>query len=251
MQGGTDVKLYVVGIGPGGVEDMTLRAREVLSRCTVVAGYGPYLALISELLSGKRLLQTGMRSEERRCRLAIEAALSGEEVAVVSSGDAGVYGMAGLVLELCREYAPLTVEIVPGVTAALSGAALLGAPLTSDFAVISLSDLLTPWETIERRLRAAAAGDFSIALYNPGSHQRRDHLRRACGILLETIPEDRICGVARAVGREGQEVRLLTLKELSELEADMQMTVFIGSSATVRIQDRMVTPRGYLRISGT
>ena len=175
---------------------------------------------------------------------AIDRAAEGKTVAMLCSGDAGVYGMAGPVLELA-EGKDIEIEVVPGVTAALSGAAILGAPLMHDFCVISLSDLLTPWEVIERRLRCAAAGDFSIALYNPRSKKRPDHLRRACEILLEGKSPDTVCGWVKNIGRPGQCHGLATLKELGSLELDMFATVFIGASTTKNVDGRMVTPRGY------
>ena len=166
-------------------------------------------------------------------------------VAMVCSGDAGVYGMASPVLELAGEYPEVDVEVVAGVTAALSGGAVLGAPLGHDFCVISLSDLLTPWEVIEKRLESAAEGDFAICLYNPSSKKRKDHLRRACEILLKTRSGDTVCGWVRNIGREGQEHRILTLEQLQNAEVDMFTTVFIGSSRTRCVEGRMVTPRGY------
>ena len=164
---------------------------------------------------------------------------------MVCSGDSGIYGMAALIYELRGEDKEPEIDVIPGLTAACSGAALLGAPLTHDFAVISLSDRLTPWETIEKRLEAAAKADLSVVLYNPASHGRPDHLRRACEILLRTLPEDRPCGVARNIGREGQGRELLTLGQLRDAKVDMFCTVFIGNSATRFIGGEMVTPRGY------
>lgn len=164
---------------------------------------------------------------------------------MICSGDAGVYGMAGLLLELGREFPDCEVEVISGVTAALSGAAVLGAPLIHDFAVISLSDLLTPWELIEKRLACAAEGDFSICIYNPSSRKRNDYLKKACRVLLETKAPDTVCGLVRNIGREGQSFRVLTLAELAETETDMFTTVFVGNSATRVIDGRMVTPRGY------
>ena len=181
--------------------------------------------------------------------MAFEEAKKGKRAAMVCSGDAGVYGMAGLMLELAEEYPDCTVEVVPGVTAALSGGALLGAPLGHDFAVISLSDLLTPWEVIERRLRYAAMADLSICIYNPSSKKRADYLQRACDVLLEVLKEDRVCGLAVQIGREGEHYQILTLKELRRQQTDMFTTVFIGNSQTRRCAGRMVTPRGY-RIGG-
>ena len=164
---------------------------------------------------------------------------------MVCSGDAGVYGMACLIYQLAGEFPPVDIEIVPGVTAAVSGAAVLGAPLSHDFCVISLSDLLTPWETIEKRLRAAGEADFCIALYNPASRKRADYLRRACAILLESRSPETVCGWVRSIGRDGQTARLLTLAQLQEETVDMFTTVFIGSSQTRALDGKMVTPRGY------
>lgn len=238
-------KLSVVGIGPGNPAGMTAVAVEVLHEADLVCGYTRYIELVSEAIGDTETLVTGMTGEVERCRAALEAAAQGRTVAMVCSGDAGVYGMASLVYELAGEYPPVEICVVPGVTAALSGAALLGAPLSHDFCVISLSDLLTPWETIERRLDAAAAGDFCIALYNVGSRHRPEHLRWACDILLARKPADTVCGIARNIGREGEETRTCTLSELRDVEADMGMTVFVGNAETRLVDGKMVTPRGY------
>lgn len=239
------MKLYCIGIGPGGAEQMTSRAVRALEECDCVAGYGLYLDLIQELLDGKTRIQTGMTREVDRCTAARDAAKDGHTVAVVSSGDAGVYGMAGLLLEVCAQDPEIQIEVIPGVTAALSGGAVLGAPLTNDFACVSLSDLLTPWEVIEKRLRGAAQGNFCIALYNPASKKRTDHLQRACDILLETLPPETVCGTVRNIGREGETYTLTTLGALRNIQADMLTTVFVGNSRTRVINGRMVTPRGY------
>ena len=176
--------------------------------------------------------------------MAFEAAAEGSRVAMLCSGDAGVYGMASLMFEVGEEFPEIPVRVIPGVTAALSGAALLGAPLGTDFCVISLSDLLTPWEKIEARLRAAAEGDLCIAIYNPSSRKRAVHLRRACGILLETLPPDRVCGLVRNIGREGESMKILTLEELRDTETDMFTTVFVGNSSSECIGGHFVTKRG-------
>lgn len=240
-------KLYVVGIGPGGYDQMTIRAASVLEKCDVIVGYTVYVELIEAHFPGKTFLTTPMRQEEKRCRMAFEEALKEKErrVAMICSGDAGIYGMSGLIYELSGEYPHVDIEIVGGVTAAISGAALLGAPLMHDFAVISLSDLLTPWDLIEGRLEAAAASDMVICLYNPSSKKRRDYLHRACEIILRHGSPDRVCGVVRSIGRKGESCQVMTLGELKEYEADMFTTVFIGSSATKNINGKMVTPRGY------
>ena len=235
----------MVGIGPGGAEQITPQAREAMARADVLCGYTVYIDLVQPLFPEKEVYTTPMTQERERCRWAVEAARAGRNAAMLCSGDAGVYGMAGPLLQLCPEFPEVEVEVVPGITAALSGAAVLGAPLMHDFCVISLSDLLTPWETIEKRLLCAARGDFSICLYNPSSKKRADYLRRACGILLREKGPETVCGWVRNIGREGQESRLLTLGELQEEAVDMFTTVFVGSSATRAVCGRMVTPRGY------
>lgn len=237
-------KLFLVGIGPGSADGMTQAAKAALEQSEVLCGYTVYLDLVRQQYPDKETYTTPMTRELERCRWAIDRAAEGKTVAMLCSGDAGVYGMAGPVLELAEGKA-IEIEVVPGVTAALSGAAILGAPLMHDFCVISLSDLLTPWEVIERRLRCAAAGDFSIALYNPRSKKRPDHLRRACEILLEGKSPDTVCGWVKNIGRPGQCHGLATLKDLGSLELDMFTTVFIGASSTKNVNGRMVTPRGY------
>ena len=239
------MKLYIVGIGPGNYENMTIRADKALAESQVIVGYPVYVDLVKDRYPGKELLSTPMTQEADRCRMAIEQAQKGKTVAMVCSGDSGIYGMASLIYEILGEETGVEVEVIPGLTAACSGGAVLGAPLTHDFAVISLSDRLTPWEKIETRLDYAAKADLSIVIYNPKSHGRPDHLRKACDILLKTLPEDRLCGVVRNIGREGQHRTLLTLKELRDFDADMFCTVFIGNAQTKCIAGNMVTPRGY------
>lgn len=238
-------ELYVIGMGPGDAQSLTGAARSALDRSELICGYTLYVELLKPLYPDKETYTTGMTGELARCRHCLEQAATGKTVALVCSGDAGVYGMAGPVLELAPEYPEVRVEIIPGVTAALSGAALLGAPLGHDFCVISLSDRLTDWTVIEKRLRMAARGDFAICLYNPASKHRADYLKRACDILLEEIDSSTVCGLARMIGREGESFRLLDLQTLRDAEADMFTTVFIGSSQTRNIAGRMVTPRGY------
>ena len=239
------MKLYVIGIGPGGEDQMTLRAVRALEQCDCVAGYSLYLNLIRSLIQGKEQIQTGMTREVDRCTAARDMALAGHAAAVISSGDAGIYGMAGLMFELCQSYPEIEIEVIPGITAACSGGAVLGAPLTNDFAVVSLSNLLTPWETIEKRLYAAAQGDFCLCLYNPASKRRTDHLQRACDILLTERSADTPCGLVRNIGREGESFELTTLQELRNTTVDMLTTVFVGNSVTKIVNGRLVTPRGY------
>ena len=238
-------ELTVVGLGSGAAAPLTVEARDAIAGADLLCGYTGYVDLVRPLFPNKATYATPMTRELERCRCALEQAQGGKRVALLCSGDAGVYGMAAPVLELLPEYPGVSVRVVAGVTAALSGAALLGAPLGHDFCVVSLSDLLTPWETIERRLRCAAEGDFVLALYNPGSKHRPEHLRRACDVLLETKDGATLCGIARNVGRDGESARILTLAELRETEVDMFTTVFVGSSKTRQIGGALVTPRGY------
>ena len=197
--------IQVVGIGPGRREGRTIAADDALRRAEVIVGYTTYVELVRDEFAEKRFVTTGMRGEKERCEI----------------------------------------EVVPGVTAALSAAAVLGSPLCGDFAVVSLSDQLTPWATIERRLRAAAAGGFPIALYNPCSRHRPDHLARACAILMETLPASTVCGYVQNIGRDGQKSRVLTLGELVHEPLDMFTTVLIGNAETQERFGRMLTPRGY------
>ncbi|MEG1772992.1 MAG: precorrin-3B C(17)-methyltransferase [Clostridia bacterium] len=241
-------KLYIVGIGPGEKSGMTLEAEAALSRSDVIVGYSKYIELVKPYYTEKEYLDSYMTKEVDRCKSALKLSDDGKTVALVCSGDSGVYGMAGLIYELCSAYPNVEIEIVPGVTAALSGGAILGAPIGHDFAVVSLSDRLTPWELIEKRLTFAAQGDFCICLYNPASCNRRDYLKKACDILLKTLSSNTICGIAKNIGREGEAVLILNLIELRETEVDMFTTVFIGNSSTKNIGGRMVTPRGYRNV---
>lgn len=240
-------KLTVVGIGPGNAENLTLLADQVLARCEVIVGYQVYVDLVKGRYPDKEYITTAMTREMDRCRMALDAAAE-RDVAMVCSGDSGIYGMAGLLYELRGESDTPALEVVPGLTAACSGAALLGAPLTHDFAVISLSDRLTAWETIEKRLAAAAAADLTLVLYNPASHGRPDHLSRACQVLLRTLPPQRPYGVVRNIGREGEQWQVLSLEALQAYPADMFCTVFIGNAATRVIAGKLVTPRGYRHV---
>ena len=241
------MKLYVVGLGPGEVSQMTGKAAEVIESCDTIVGYGVYTDLISDLIKGKEVITTPMKKEVDRCHMAVQAAIAGKNVAMVSSGDAGIYGMAGLIIEVLSEYENhnVEVEVIPGITAASSAAAVLGAPLTHDFAVISLSDLLTPWERIEKRLSLASEAGFIISLYNPSSKKRADYLKKACEIVMKNLPEETPCGFVQNIAREGQKSRVLTLKELAETQVDMFTTVVIGNETTKIIDGRLVTPRGY------
>ncbi|MDR1687832.1 MAG: precorrin-3B C(17)-methyltransferase [Clostridiales bacterium] len=238
-------KLYIVGFGPGNAQNMTFLCKDTLEKADVIVGYTGYINLLRDVFPCKTFYESAMTQEIQRCKAAIDLACGGKTVCIVSGGDSGIYAMASLVFELTYNLPEIEIEVIPGITAALSGAALTGAPLGNDFAVISLSDLLTPWDIIEKRLRAAAAGDFAICVYNPGSQKRTSHLRNACDILLETIADIRPCAYARNIGRHGQSITFLTLGELRDTQCGMTDTVFIGSSSSIIINGRLVTPRGY------
>ena len=238
--------VYVVGLGPGDPQFLTAQAQSALEEAEVLCGYPVYLDLVRPYYPEKEYYATGMTQEIDRCRWALEKANTGRRVVMVCSGDAGVYGMASPVLELAQDYPDVAVEVVPGLTAALSGGAVLGAPLAHDFCVVSLSDRLTPWEVIEKRLAAAAMGDFCMAVYNPSSKGRPDYLARAVRILLQNgKAPDTVCGLVRNIGREGQSAQVLTLAQLEQTPVDMFTTVYIGNRNTRVLQGRMVTPRGY------
>ena len=244
--------LFIIGIGGGSRGGMTQAAWDALSRSDVIAGYTAYTDMVAPLFPHTPVCATGMTKERERCERALRMATDGKTVALVCSGDAGVYGMASLACEIAaadNAFAAVRIEVIAGVTAALAGAALLGAPLAHDFCVISLSDLLTPQATIEKRLRAAAQGDFCIALYNPRSAHRPDSLRNACAILLETLALQTPCGWVRNAGRAGETCRTCTLADLARADLDMSCTAFVGNSTTkilmINGTEKLVTPRGY------
>ena len=238
-------KVYVIGMGPGAADAMSVKADRTLQECDTIIGYTVYVNLLKETYPEKEYLTTPMTQEARRCEMAFEEAQKGKTVAMVCSGDAGVYGMAGLMYEVGTKYPEVELEIVPGVTAALGGAAVLGAPLIHDFCLISLSDLLTPWEKIEARLLGASQADFVICLYNPSSKKRHDYLQKACDLMMQYKSLETVCGTVCNIGREGEEYHVMTLKELRDTKVDMFTTVFIGNSQTKEINGKMVTPRGY------
>ena len=241
-------RLYVVGIGPGKLEGLTIEAKEALDKCEMIIGYSKYVELIKDYFPKAEFADTGMRKEVERVNEALAQADTGKTVALVCSGDAGVYGMAGLAMELGVNHPDVEIVVIAGTTAALSGAAVLGAPIGHDFACISLSDLLTPWELIEKRLDCASQCDLCMAIYNPSSHKRSDYLQKACDIILRHKAPETICGYVKNIGREGEAGYVLTLKELRDTQVDMFTTVFIGNAATKVINGKMVTPRGYRNV---
>ena len=239
-------RLFVVGIGPGGPLDRTRRAEEAIAKSSVVAGYTRYMELIRDLTEGKERIATGMTRELERCRMALARAAAGEIVSLVSSGDPGVYGMAGLVLEIAAsEGITVPIEIIPGVSAANSLAARLGAPLMCDFATLSLSDLLVPWETIRGRLEAVAAADLVVAIYNPRSQKRTRQLDEAAVIFRRHRPGTTPVGVGTAVGSPEEQIIFSNLDHFLELPIAMRSVVIIGNRSTKRIAEWFVTPRGY------
>mgnify|MGYP004507954369 FL=1 len=236
--------LYVVGFGSGSRENMTVEAERVILESDIIVGYTAYTDILKKYFPDKKYYSTGMKQERERVIYALENAGT-QTVAIVCSGDSSVYGMAGLAFELSVNYPDVDIEIVSGVTSALSGGAVLGSPLGHDFAVISLSDLLTPWDKIIKRVEYASYADFVMVLYNPSSKKRGDYLSKACDIMMKYKNPDTVCGIVRNIGRNGQESRILTLSELRNTSVDMFTTVFIGNSETKIINGRMVTPRGY------
>ena len=241
-------KLYVIGIGPGEYEQMTLKAIHAMEKSEVIIGYTVYVDLVKEHFPGKEFLTTPMKKEVDRCVMAFEEAKKGKVVSMICSGDAGVYGMSGLMYEVGDNYPEVDLEIIPGVTAATGGAAVLGAPLIHDFCLISLSDLLTPWEKIEARLLAAAEADFVVCLYNPSSRKRSDYLQKACDLMMQYKSPETVCGIVSYIGRDGEHYEVLDLKTLRDTKVDMFTTVWVGNSQTKEINGKMVTPRGYRNV---
>lgn len=240
------MKLYLVGFGAGSYDGMTIEAKKAIEDCDIIVGYTVYVELLKKYFNDKTFLSTPMTKEKDRVEMALKEA-ENKNVAIICSGDSVVYGMAGLAYEMSVEYNDVEICVVPGVTAAISGSAVLGAPLTHDFCVISLSDLLTPWEKIEKRLECAAMGDFAVAIYNPSSKKRADYLMKACDIMLKYKTGDTVCGYVKNIGRDGETFEVMTLKELRECQVDMFTTVFVGNSETKMINGKMITPRGYFR----
>ena len=234
-------KLYVIGIGPGGLEHMTLKAKEALEKSEVIVGYTKYIDFIEPLIKDKELLSTGMKGEVERCEKALEISRD-KVVSIISTGDAGIYGMAGLILELRKDE---DVEIIPGITASSSAASVLGSPLMHDNCNISLSDLMTPYELIKKRVELAAQGDFIISLYNPRSHGRPHYLKECIEIVRKYREKDTPIGVVKNALREGQEVNIFTLENFDDTIVDMFSIVIIGNSESYIKDGKFITPRGY------
>lgn len=253
------MKLYVIGTGPGHIDYIAPRAVKAIEQVECVAGYTTYIDLIKPILHDKEIISTGMMKEVDRVDQAIGKVLAGKSCALISGGDAGIYAMAGLVFEICKqrgikiertdtdEANALALEVIPGIPALAAGAALAGAPLTHDFAAISLSDLLTPWEKIEKRLTAAAMADFVIVLYNPKSKKRDWQINKAQQLVLEHRSNDTPVGIVTGAMRDNQSISFTTLGQLDKADVGMQTVVFIGSSASLKYMDFMFTPRGYTK----
>lgn len=236
----------MVGIGPGARNEISQRALDALKRSETIVGYKLYVDLIKDIIEGKQVIATAMRKEIERVEQAIQEALSGKIVSVISSGDPGVYGMAGLVLEVVsRGNIDLPIEIITGIPAANAAAAVLGAPLMHDYAVISLSDLLTPWVTIERRVKCAAEADFVIVLYNPKSSQRDWQIEKTAHIILQYKSSSTPVGIVKGASREDESVIITTLDKMTSFSIDMTTVVIIGNSTTFQYHDYMITRRGY------
>ena len=243
----TNKTLYIIGIGPGSRKKMTIEAHNILQKVDVIVGYKTYLKLIKDMISQNQITYTsGMREEKDRIEKAVEYAKAGNQTAIISSGDAGVYGMAGPVMELItKKNYQIDVEVIPGVPAANAAAAVLGAPLMHDYATISLSDILTPWEQIKKRIRAAAQADFVTVLYNPRSSRRKKQLKFTKEYFLEIRSSETPVGIVRNISREGQEKLLTTLEKLPLEKVDMLSTVIIGNSQSYISEGKLITPRGY------
>lgn len=235
-------KLYVVGIGPGGREHMTLKALEAIEKSSVVVGYSFYIELLGELVQGKKVIKTGMRGEIERCRAAIESVKSGETTSIVSTGDAGLYGMAGPIHEMAEG---IEIEVVPGISSAFSAAAELGAPIMHDFCTVSLSDLLTPWETIENRIEMSSKADFVMAIYNPKSKTREDQITRAFEIIRKYKKGSTPVGIVKNSGRDGRVVSTTTVEDIDFEAIDMMTVLIVGNKETYYKDGFIVTPRGY------
>lgn len=239
-------KVVVVGFGPGDKGNMTFRAAQAIDEADLIIGYKVYIDILAEHFPGRNYVSSHMMKEMERCEEAVKEAMSGKNVAMVSSGDSGIYGMAGAIYQMAEELkADVEIEIVPGITAASAAASILGAPLMHDFAVISLSDLLTPLDLIMKRMEHASISDMIICIYNPRSKKRRDHLDMAADIILKHRAPGTPVGIVKNIGREGQRRTVITLGELKDADVDMFSTVIVGNSQTYVSNGMMITPRGY------
>lgn len=238
--------IYVVGIGPGNKEYMTLEALETIKKCDIIIGYKTYIGLIEDLLAGKTVLENGMRQEVDRCKKALDLSAQGNRVALISGGDSGVYAMAGLVYELNSKLDKREeIRVVQGVTSSISAAASLGAPLMHDFCQISLSDLMTDWSLIEKRLELASMADFVICIYNPKSKGRPNHLKRAFEIMQVYKPATTPVGIVKNAGRTNEEKYIKTLESIDFEVCDMSTMIIVGNKETYIDGDKIITPRGY------
>ncbi len=243
-------KIYMVGTGPGSIHHITPYAQDALRKSDIIIGYSKYLDLIRELIKDKEVFSTEMTQEIDRCKKAVELAMSGKNVSVISGGDPGIYGMAGLVFEILKsevrkQKSEISAEVIPGISALNACAARLGAPLMHDFACISLSDRLTPWEIIKKRIEAASIADFVIVIYNPKSKGRVEHINKARDIILQHRKPETPVGIVKGAMRKNEDVVMTDLGNMPDHDMDMQTTVVIGNSQTFVWNNQMITPRGY------
>lgn len=240
-------KIYIIGIGPGDKENMSLRALDAIKKSDVIIGYKNYINLLSDLVKNKNVISSGMREEVSRCQKTLELASSGKIVSLISSGDPGIYGMAGIMLEVAgKSNKKIDIEIIPGITSASASSAILGSPINNDFAVISLSDLLTPWNVIEKRIKFAAKSDFVICIYNPKSKERDWQIKKTKKILLKYRKKDTPVGIVNNAQRKNQHSVITTLENMLNQKIDMNTTIVIGNSKTYIDNNFMITPRGYI-----
>lgn len=240
-------KIYIIGIGPGNKENMSLRAIDAIKKSDVIIGYKNYINLLGDLIKNKKVISSGMREEISRCQKTLESALSGKIVSLISSGDPGIYGMAGIMLEVAgKSDEKIDIEIIPGITSASVSSAILGSPINNDFAVISLSDLLTPWNIIEKRIKSAAKSDFIICIYNPKSKERDWQIEKTKKILLKYRKKETPVGIVNNAQRKNQHSVIANLENMLTHKIDMNTTIIIGNSKTFIDNDFMITPRGYI-----
>lgn len=240
-------KIYIIGLGPGDLKDMTIRAKEILDRCKIIVGYKFYIDLVKPILGEKTYISSEMKQEIQRCEQALDIVInSNEDICIVSSGDSGIYGMAGIMIEKAAKHPEIDIEIVPGVTASIAAAAIAGAPLMNDFAVVSLSDLLVPWDTIEKRIELASMADFVIAIYNPKSKTRINQLQNAINIIMRYRAFSTPVAIVKNAYRDNETASICMLGEVIYHDVDMFTTIIVGNSTSYILNGKMVTSRGYL-----
>ncbi|WP_455089211.1 precorrin-3B C(17)-methyltransferase [Peptoanaerobacter stomatis] len=235
--------LYVVGIGSGNKDNMSFACYDAIKKSDVIVGYDKYISQIQYMIQDKQIYQSPMMKEIERSKKAIEYAKEGNTVSVICSGDSGIYAMAGLIMELAED--DIEIKVIPGITSAILASSLLGAPIMHDYCSISLSDLMTPLELIFKRIELASMGDFVIAIYNPKSKKRSEHLKESVDIMLRYKSKDTVVGVVKKAYDVEQEVNICTLESINYDDIDMHTILIIGNSSTYVKNGKMITPRGY------